>query len=152
MGRIYQTRIVENGDSRQYIVSVKCDSANETEAVVNETLYEEIVALQRAIWRLERRDSRHCVHIERTPDCYLPHARETKTPEEIVIESCESDLLNSALAEIPDKQRRRFILRHEHRMSLKEIARLEGCSERAVKYSIALAKKNLKDILEGDFL
>ncbi len=46
MGRIYQTRIVENGDSRQYIVSVKCDSENEIEAVVNETLYEEIVALQ----------------------------------------------------------------------------------------------------------
>ena len=67
----------------------------------------------------------------------------------MAIEVC---LLNSALAEIPDKQRRRFILRHEHRMSLKEIARLEGCSERAVKYSIALAKKNLKDILEGDFL
>ncbi len=50
--------------------------------------------------------------------------------------------------ELPEVQRRRFLLHYLEQVPVKVLARMEGCSDRAVKYSLALARKNLRKALE----
>lgn len=64
------------------------------------------------------------------------------------MEHIESKEILDALEQIPEVQRRRFLLRYLLDYHVRDIASIEGCSTRAVKYSIALAKKNLRQILE----
>ena len=77
----------------------------------------------------------------------LPRSRLTKSPEQLLIEQLESDDIWQAFHKIPPIQQRRFLLRHLDSIPIKQIAQIEGCSERAIKYSLALARKNLKELL-----
>ena len=52
--------------------------------------------------------------------------------------------MQSALAALTDTQRRRFLLHNEHELNYQQIAIVEGCSVRAVEYSVAAAKATLK--------
>ena len=73
--------------------------------------------------------------------------RLVKSPEQLLIERLEAEELQRAIRSIPAVQQRRFLLRYAIDLPIKRIAQIEGCSERAVKYSLALARKNLKEIL-----
>lgn len=148
MPRIYNTCITEVGDKKSYIVRVKTDRYDEVDIPVDREVFDAINELQRELWRLERRESRHCVHIDAIPDCYIPHEQLSVDPEDQILAAFESKNLKSALTQIPDKQRRRFLLYHEYGMSSSAIAEIEGCSERSIQYSLNLAKRNLRDILE----
>lgn len=56
--------------------------------------------------------------------------------------------LRAALWSLPEVQRRRFLLHHLEGVPVKLLARMEGCSDRASKYSLAIARKNLRKALE----
>ncbi|WP_276668292.1 RNA polymerase sigma factor [Senegalimassilia anaerobia] len=148
MTRFYDSRYEEAATGLSVVISFKHPHLGIIEITIDEGLLEVINELQREYWRLERRESRHSVHLESIPDIYLPHERDTKTPEQVLIERFEDDRINKALCQIPEIQRRRFLLRYLLECSIKDIAELEGVTTRAVKYSIALAKKNLRQILE----
>ena len=57
--------------------------------------------------------------------------------------------LRAALPLLTDTQRRRFLLCHEHGLNHEQIAAIEGCSVRAIEYSIAAAKASLKKYFSG---
>ncbi len=38
-------------------------------------------------------------------------------------------------------------MKHFHGLKIKDIAKVENCSERSIKYSLSLAKENLNEIL-----
>lgn len=61
----------------------------------------------------------------------------------------ENEVLRRSLTMLPEAQRRRFLLHHLEGLPVKEVASLEGCSDRAVKYSLALARRNLREMLEA---
>lgn len=46
-------------------------------------------------------------------------------------------------------QRRRFLLHHLEEVPVKVRARMEGYSDRAIKYSLVIARKNLRESMEG---
>lgn len=147
MSRFYKKRTSVDSEGIHYYVSVDGSSGNTVEIEVDEELIEELDDLQREFWRLERRESRHTVHMECIPDCYLPHDMFCVTPEDLLIKQLESIQLIQMLNEIPDTQRRRFLMRHLIGLSIKEIANIEGCSRRAIDYSLNLAKHNLRELL-----
>ncbi len=63
----------------------------------------------------------------------------------------KNEALWTALMGLPEVQRRRFLLHHLEQVPVKTLARIEGCSDRAIKYSLALARKNLREMLgEGE--
>lgn len=146
MSRFYDTSVAECGCAPSYRVSIATPHGK-VDISVSETLHEEINALQREFWRTERRESRHTLHIEQMNDCDLPHARLVKSPEQLLIERLEAEELQRAIRSIPAIQQRRFLLRYAIGLPIKRIAQIEGCSERAVKYSLALARRNLREIL-----
>ena len=54
-----------------------------------------------------------------------------------------------AIGELPDVQRKRLLLYYDYGFSLKEIAKLENCSIRAVQYSLDIGKKKLENNLKS---
>lgn len=68
--------------------------------------------------------------------------------EEIVAQQAEADELYKAIAQLPEKQRRRLVLYYFGELTYEQIAEMEGCTKRAVKFSVDIAIKNLKKFFE----
>ena len=147
MGRFYRKRIENTRSDNRYFIAVGNHGSSWEEVEVSKRLFDVIEELQREIWRLDRRESRHSNHSELFFDDDLPASFQVRGPEEILIQKLESKILYAALKQLPTAQQRRFLLHTLAEIPIKQIAFLEGCSPRAVKYSLALAKKNLQKIL-----
>lgn len=66
-----------------------------------------------------------------------------KSVEETVISNDTTIQFNRAVSELPEIQRRRFILYYEIELTYEQIAEIEGCSFRAIKYSVDIAKEKI---------
>ncbi len=67
--------------------------------------------------------------------------------EETVSRQMEVEALHRAIAKLPDIQRRRLILYYFGEFTYQQIAEMEGCTKRAVKFSVDCALDKLKKIL-----
>ena len=103
--------------------------------------------MQREYWRLERREARHSWHLEGMSEGDLLNGECAETPEEALMRQVELAELRRALGKLPHVARRRFLLHHLEGLSVRTLARIEGCSDRAIKYSLALARKKLWELL-----
>lgn len=146
MTRFYGKRIDEDGSEPRYLVTIACNGVA-TEIEVAKIVYDALDEMQREHWRLERRESRHTRHIEMMTERDLPRTAYAKDPEQLLIEQVEATEIKTALRSIPILQQRRFLLRHLIGLTIKQIAEIEGCSDRAVKYSLVLARENLRNLL-----
>ena len=144
MSRFYGKRIVTDDEGLRYLVSI---AHSDTEIEVSEDVFEALDDMQREFWRIDRRESRHTCHIEMMGEYNLPQNCFPKNPEQLLIEQIEATEIQQALRLIPVIQQRRFLLRHLIGLPIKQIAQIEGCSDRAVKYSLSLARNNLRQIL-----
>lgn len=79
----------------------------------------------------------------------MPYEGETvayrETPEEILIREEEREEIANALSVLTDAQYRRLLMKADG-MTLREIARIEDVSVRAVRASLMLARKKLEDL------
>lgn len=66
--------------------------------------------------------------------------------DETVFQRIEVGKLHQAIAKLPEKQRRRLVLYYFGEFTYEQIAEMEGCTKRAVKFSVDIALKNLKEI------
>lgn len=88
-------------------------------------------------------------HYERTEQTEASLNKRAMKPqesvEEIVSQRIEVDRLHQAIAQLPEKQRRRLVLYYFGEFTYEQIAEMEGCTKRAVKFSVDIALKNLKE-------
>ena len=147
MARFYDTRAIGNACSSRYFVSVNRPVGGVVEIEVSKELHDALVDLQREFWRLDRRESRHTLHLEMMGENLLPTDRRPPDPASILDARIEADMLHEALERISPIQKRRFLLRYSIGLSTKQIARLEKCSNRAITYSLARTRESLKKIL-----
>lgn len=68
-----------------------------------------------------------------------------------LLSKCRTGELVAALVQLPAVQLRRLLMHAVAQLPVKEIARREGCSERVVKYSLAKARRKMKEILPEGF-
>lgn len=96
--------------------------------------------------------SRHIEHSELTEAALNDRAFcKPESIEEEVSRNIEYELLHKAIAKLPEVQRRRLLLYFFGEMTYEQIATLEGCTKRAVKFSVDIAiEKQKKDF--GIFL
>ncbi len=73
-------------------------------------------------------------------------AQPQESVEDTVFQQVEVETLRQAIAKLPEKQRRRLVLYYFGGCTYEQIANMEGCSKRAVKFSVDVALKNLKEI------
>ena len=70
--------------------------------------------------------------------------------EELVTRQIEVDDLHRAIAQLPEKQRRRLMLYYFGGCTYGQIAEMEGCTHPAVMKSISAALEKLKNFLSGE--
>lgn len=70
--------------------------------------------------------------------------------EETVVQRLELDKLYQAIAQLPERQRRRLVLYYFGEFTYEQIAAMEGCTHPAVKKSISSALEKLKKFLAGE--
>ena len=88
---------------------------------------------------------RHYEHSEQTEQSLNRRAAQPqKSVEEDVFQRTEVETLRQAIAKLPEKQRSRLVLYYFGDFTYEQIAGMEGCSKRAVKFSVDIALKNLK--------
>ncbi|WP_417230049.1 sigma factor-like helix-turn-helix DNA-binding protein [Thermophilibacter sp.] len=106
--------------------------------------------MRREAWRIERREARHTLGL----DAMGPSAASTgpeSDPGFALMKHCQADELVAVLSRLPKVQLRRLLMHTVVRLPAREIARREGCSERAVKYSLARARRRMRALLtDGD--
>lgn len=68
--------------------------------------------------------------------------------ENTVMKSLETQKIHNLISKLPTIQKRRIIMHFFDEMTLKEIAKKEHCSIRAIQYTINIALKNLKKFLK----
>ena len=91
------------------------------------------------------RVSRHIEHSELTERTLNDRAfYKEESLEETVSKSMEYEQLHKAISKLPETQRRRLLLYFFGELTYEQIAELEGCTKRAVKFSIDLAIEKLK--------
>ena len=93
-------------------------------------------------------------HYERTEQTEASLNKRAMKPqesvEEIVSQRIEVDRLHQAIAQLPEKQRRRLVLYYLGEFTYEQIAEMEGCKHPAVMKSISSALKKLKKYLSGE--
>ncbi|MFR2880602.1 MAG: RNA polymerase sigma factor [Lachnospiraceae bacterium] len=95
------------------------------------------------------RVSRHIEHSELTEASLNDRAfYKAESLEETVSRSIEYELLHKAISKLPETQRRRLLLYFFGELTYEQIAELEGCTKRAVKFSIDLAIEKLRKVFD----
>ncbi|WP_346675904.1 sigma factor-like helix-turn-helix DNA-binding protein [Enorma phocaeensis] len=117
---------------------------------VGEAVADALRDMRREAWRIERREVRHTLGL----DAMGPFAASTGPELEPgfgLLSKCRTDELAAALAQLPAVQLRRLLMHAVAQLPVREIALREGCSERAVKYSLARARRRMRALLtDGD--
>ena len=71
------------------------------------------------------------------------------TVEESALQSMEYAQLHRAISELPEIQKRRLILYYFQGLTYEQIAGMEGCTKRAVKFSVDIAVEKLKKFFKN---
>lgn len=72
-----------------------------------------------------------------------------ETVEESALQSMEYAQLHRAISELPEIQKRRLILYYFQGLTYEQIAEMEGCTKRAVKFSVDIAVEKLKKFFKN---
>ena len=71
------------------------------------------------------------------------------TVEESALQSMEYAQLHRAISALPEIQKRRLILYYFQGLTYEQIAGMEGCTKRAVKFSVDIAVEKLKKFFKN---
>lgn len=133
---------VENGE---YYVSFKDGMGISHKEIIERDLYE-------LFDRFELEDisqlniiSRYHEHSELTEAALNQRSALPAEPmEDSVYRKIMYDRLHTAIFALPDIQRRRVLLYYFEGYTFEQIAKMEGCTKRAVKFSVDIAVKSLR--------
>lgn len=147
--RIYTFYEKQIEGETKYYVSFRDGQGQWQEAEVSAEVFEEMQNLMRKERNYIRSDERHLEHLELSEG--TKHKRSVHSEislEEQILSKLRMEELRISIDELPSIQRRRFLLRYEMDMTYEQIARIEGCTSRAVQHSVEAAKKKIQKKLK----
>ena len=92
---------------------------------------------------------RHIEHLDFDDITYQRIDAKPISLEDEVMNNIIHDCLKNEISKLPEVQKRRLVLYFFNEMTLQEIAIIENCSPRAVKDSIDISIKKLRNLLEN---
>lgn len=139
-----RTEIVEG--IMHYYVSFTDGQAILRETEVSRPVYLEFLRFIKIERNLRRSDERHTEQSELTEvTLYNRAAHPPKAVDEVVFDSLRDERLRQAVAELPETQRRRFVLYHEFGLTYEQIAEMEGRNLSSVYESVRGAETKIKE-------
>lgn len=135
---------------RHYYVTFKDGQAIPRETEVSRPVYLEFLRFVKHERNLRRSDERHIEQSEMTDETL--HNRAVHTPKDIdegVFDSMRNERLRQIITELPEIQRRRFILYHEFGLTYEQIAVMEGCKRQPVTRSIQRAEEKIREAMKS---
>lgn len=145
----YSLEIIK-GRKDRYFVSFTDGYGDFQRLEINEDVYSALADLNKNDRNLTRSDERNLEHSELTDETLIKRAfKKPKGIEELIMEKEVKKLFWQAIGELPEVQRKRLLLYYDYGFSLKEIAKMENCSIRAIQYSLEIAKKRLENNLKN---
>ncbi|OJU14088.1 MAG: hypothetical protein BGN88_12645 [Clostridiales bacterium 43-6] len=140
----YKIRIEKTNNDKHYFVSFIDGQNSSQEIEVSFSVYREIECAMKEVQRLKRSDQRHIERFELSDELInkrmLSYQKEV---DEIVFDIGLSYELNLAISKLPKIQKRRFLLYYDKKFTYEQIAKLECCTKRAVKFSVDIAKEKV---------
>ena len=129
----------------RYSFSFKDGRGKQQNIEIDEMLYQTFDRFELEDISHLNRVSRHIEHSEMTEETLNDRAfYKPERIEDIVSESIECEQLHRAVSELSEVQRRRLKLYFFGELTYEQIAKLEGCTKRAVKFSVDIAVEKLK--------
>lgn len=129
----------------RYFIGFNDGQGDYHELEVSPAFYAEFRRLELNNRKLENWDWQHKEFNEVWEETLNKRARRLpKSVEELMIEAERSELLQQAIANLPEIQRRRFLLHYEYDYKLCEIGRMEHCAASSVGKSVSLAREKVK--------
>lgn len=129
----------------KYYISFKDGRGVIQDIEIDQVLYELFNRFELEDISYLNRVSRHIEHSELTEASLNNRAfYKAESLEETVSRSIEYELLHKAISKLPEIQRRRLLLYFFGEMTYEQIAKMEGCTKRAVKFSVDIAIEKLK--------
>ena len=145
----YSLEIIK-GMKDRYFVSFTDGYGDFQRLEINEDVYSALADLNKNDRNLTRSDERNLEHSELTDETLIKRAfKKPKGIEELIMEKEVKKIFWQAIGELPEVQRKRLLLYYDYGFSLKEIAKMENCSIRAIQYSLEIAKKRLENNLKN---
>lgn len=97
--------------------------------------------------------TRYIEHSEQTElNLYKKTLYKSEKIEDIVFKKSLFEKIYNAISQLNEIQRRRFIMYYLDEMTYEKIAEIEGCTKRAIKFSVDAARKNLQTELKNLYL
>lgn len=139
-----RTEIVEG--IMRYYVSFTDGQAVYRETEVSRPVYLEFCRFVKQERNLRRWDERHTEQSDLTDETlYNRAAIPPKSVEETVYDSLRDERLRQVIADLPEIQRRRFVLYHEFGLTYEQIAEMEGRNLSSIYESVRGAETKIKE-------
>lgn len=143
--RAYTLKEEITEDDTRYSIGFKDGQGNYHELEVSEQFFMEFRQMERRNRNLLQWDERHREFNEIWEETLNRRARKLpKSIEEQMIEAERSELLQQAIDNLPDIQRRRFLLYYEYDYNYYEIGEMEHCTASSVGQSVSRAREKVK--------
>lgn len=143
--KAYTLREEVTENSARYFISFKDGQGEHHELEVSEQFFIEFRQMKRRNRNLLQWDERHREFSEVWDETLNRRARKLpKSIEELMIEAERSELLQQAIGNLPDIQRRRFLLYYEYDYNYYQIGEMEHCTASSVGQSVSRAREKVK--------
>ena len=138
---------IQTDQPRFYIVFTDCEGIHR-ELEIDKALFETLNRFELDDLSFLNEVDNHYEHSELTEASLNARAFcQPETVEEIALQHFQNELLHTAIAQLPEKQRARLILYYFGELTYEQIAEMEGCTHPAVMKSVAAALEKLKKLL-----
>lgn len=133
----------------RYYLSFKDGQAVRHEMEIQKNLFDALNQFELDDLSILNEWDRHIEHYEQTELSLNRRALlKAETVEETVLHRMEQEQLHRAILTLPETQRRRLALYYFRGLTYEQIAEMEGCTKRAIKFSVDIAIEKLKKFFE----
>lgn len=145
----YTIRIEEINGQKRYFVAFVDGQGIFREVEVSYEVYTQFCRFVKCERNLRRSDERHLEQSELTEETLCRRALHKPKPvDEAVDDKIRREQLDEAIMELPEIQRRRFMLYFDLGLTYEQIGAMEGCTKMPIKRSIDRAIEKIRIALK----
>lgn len=146
----YTIRFEETDGRKRYFVAFTDGQGNFRETEVSKAVYMEFCHFIKRERNLHRSDERHLEQSELTEETLCRRAvHKPKPVDDAVNDNIRMERLNRAIMELPEIQKRRFMLHFDLGLTYEQIGAMEGCTKMPIKRSIDRAIEKIRLALKN---